>query len=246
MMKNKTSSPNYRMSAIASGVLFLITHVTAIGAVFLYDPVLNNPHYMIEIHSDAQVILGALFDVILALAVIGTSVALFPIVKHWNEGIALGYVGLRTLEAAIIAVGVLPLLAIVTLHQHQLLNDGMDKLALIKLGEALLSFHNWTFILGPGLVCGTNTVLMAYLMYTSRLVPRFIPVLGLVGGPVIFAYSTIKMFNFQMPLWTEIVVIPIFAWELSLAIYLITRGFKRSTIDSQFVQTASHEVLVTA
>jgi len=243
---NNINTPSFRKSAIASGVLFLITHVTAIGAFFLYDPVLKNPHYIIEIHSDAQVILGALFDVILALAVIGTSVALFPIVKHWNEGIALGYVGLRTLEAAIIAIGVVPLLAIVTLHQHQLLTDGADDLALIKLGEALLSFHNWTLILGPGLVCGTNTVLMAYLMYTSRLVPRFIPILGLVGGPVIFAYSTIKMFDIQMPLWTEIVVIPIFAWELSLAIYLITRGFKRSTIDSQSEQIASNQMFVTA
>jgi len=243
-MKNKTSSPNYRMSAIATGILFLITHVTAIGAVFLYDPVLKNPHYIIEIHSDAQVILGALFDVILALAVIGTSVALFPIVKHWNEGIALGYVGLRTLEAVIIAVGVVPLLAIVTLHQHQPMTDGMDKLALITRGEALLSFHNWTFILGPGLVCGTNTVLMAYLMYTSRLVPRFIPILGLVGGPVIFSFSTIKMFGIQMPLWTEIVVIPIFAWELSLAIYLITRGFKHPLTVSDSGKQSNNELLV--
>src|ERR1051325_5968918 len=103
-----------RKLAIAAGVFYLITHVTSVGAAMLYTPILYDTGYIAGVGSDTQVIMGAFFEVICALAIIGTAVALFPAVKKWNEGVALGYVGLRTLEAGIIAVGVVPLLAAVT------------------------------------------------------------------------------------------------------------------------------------
>ena len=184
-----------RKTAIAAGVLYLITHVTSVGAAVLYGPILNDARYIIGSGPDTGVLVGAFFEVILALAVVGTAVALFPVVKRWNEGVALGYVGLRTLEAGIIAVGVLPLLAVVTLRQQLAGIAGADTGTLVTLGNALVALHNWTLVLGPGFVCSTNTVLMAYLMYKSGLVPRFIRVLGLVGGPLVFAYHAAQMFG---------------------------------------------------
>jgi hypothetical protein len=162
---------------------------------------------------DTQVMVGAFFEVILALAIVGIAVALFPVVKRQNEGVALGYVGLRTLEAGIIAVGVVPLLAVVTLRQHLTGTAGTDTATLVTLGNALVAFHNWTFLLGPSYVCGTNTVLMAYLMYRSGLVPRFIPVLGLVGGPLVFASGAAQMFGIyeQISVWAAIAAVPVFA-----------------------------------
>jgi len=242
-MNTSQQASSQRKSAIATGVLYLITHVTSVGAVILYNPILTDANYIIGSGSDTQVLIGILFDVILALAVVGTSVALFPIVKRWNEGIALGYVGLRTLEAGIIAVGVVPLLVIVTLRQHP--TAVADTTTLVALGNALVAFYNWTFLLGPGLVCGTNTILMAYLMYKSRLVPRFIPVLGLVGGPLILAINAAKLFGIyeQFPSWAAIAVIPIFAWEVTLAIRLITKGFNSETIASESASTSSNELL---
>ena len=146
----------------------------------------------------------------------------------------MGYVGLRTLEAGIIAVGVVPLLAVVTLRQDTTGTASADTTAGLTLGNALVEFHNWTRLLGPGLVCGANTVLMAYLMYRSRLVPRFIPVLGLVGGPLVFAYHTAQMFGAseQILSWAAIGVIPIFAWEVTLASRLIAKGFNPSALAS--------------
>src|SRR6266705_6434212 len=132
-----------RKIAIAAGVLYLVTHVTAIGGLVLYGPVLNNPDYIVGSGPDTRVLLGAFLEVILALAIVGTAVTLFPVVKRQNEGVALGYVGLRTLEAGIIAVGVVPLLAVVTLRQH-----------LTGTAGNLVAFHNWTFLLGPSYVCG--------------------------------------------------------------------------------------------
>ena len=170
-----------------------------------------------------------------ALAIVGTAVALFPVVRRYNEGGALGYVGLRTLEAGIIAVGVVPLLAVVTLRQQLAGAVGTDTATLVTLGNALVVAHNWTRVLGPGLVCGTNTVLLASLLYRSGLVPRFIPVLGLVGGPLVFAYNTAQMFGVseQILAWVAIGVVPIFAWEVSLALRLIAKGFKATAIAAE-------------
>jgi hypothetical protein len=237
-----------RKIAIAAGVCYLITHVTSVGAQFLYDPILNNASYILGSGSDTQVLVGVFLEVILALGVIGTAVALYPVVKRQNEGIALGYVGLRTLEAGIIAVGVIPLLAVVTLRQTLAGIASTDSTTLVTIGNALLALHNWTFLIGPGLVCGTNTVLMAYLMYKSCLVPRFIPVLGLVGGPLVFVYNAAKMFGIseQILLWVSIGVVPIFAWELSLAIWLIVKGFNPSATATSSAKTETNELLRTA
>jgi hypothetical protein len=231
-----TSVASSRKIAIAAGVLYLITHVTSVGAVILYGPVLNNASYIVSSGSDTRVLLGAFFEVILAFANVGTAVVLFPVVKWWNEGVALGYVGLRTLESSIIAAGVIPLLVVVTLRQHLMGTAGTDTATLVTLGSTLVAFHNWTFLVGPSFTSGTNTVLMAYLMYRSGLVPRFIPVLGLVGGPLVFAFAAAVLFGLfgQYSVLPAIAAIPEFAWELTLAFWLIIKGFNPSAIASRF------------
>lgn len=238
-----------RKIAMAAGILFLITHATSIGAVALYDPALKHADYILGASgADAQIILGAVLDILLALSVIGTAVTLFPIVKRWNEGVALGYAGLRTLEGGVIAVGVIPLLALVTLRQLPAGSAANDPQTLVLFGHTLVSFYQWTALLGPGLICGVNTVLMAYLMFKSRLVPRFIPLLGLVGGPVIFVYTLFRMFGIYetMPLWMGIAVIPIFAWEVTLALWLILKGFRSSAAVSEPFKPAASELLSAA
>ncbi len=233
-----------RKIAIAAGVLYLITHVTSIGAFVLYEPILKNADFILGSGADTQVLLGALLEILLALGAAGTAIALFPIMKRWNEGVAIGYVGLRTLEAGIIATGVVSILAVVTLRQL-MAGTATDPDTLVTIGSALVAFYKGTFLLGPGFVCGMNTVLMAYLMYKSRLVPRFIPVLGLVGGPLIFAYSIARMFGAAelIGAWEAVLVFPIFAWEVTLALYLITKGFRLSTAASESVKPAANELL---
>ncbi len=236
-----------RRLAIAAGVLYLITHVTSVPAAFLYGPVLNHPDYIVGPGPDTRVLWGGFLEVLLALAIVGTAVALFPIVRRYNEGVALGYVGLRTLEAGIIAVGVVPLLAVATLRQQLAGAAGADTATLVTLGHALVAVHNWTLVLGPGLVCGTNTVLLASLLYRSGLVPRFIPVLGLVGGPLVFAYNAARMFGVseQVLSWAAIGVVPIFAWEVSLALRLIAKGFKAAAIAAAPASTEPRGQLAT-
>jgi uncharacterized protein DUF4386 len=221
-----------RKIAIAAGVFYLVTHVTSIGGLVLYGPVLNSPDYIVGSGPDTRVLLGAFFEVILALAIVGTAVSLFPVVKRQNEGIALGYVALRTLEAAVISVGIVSLLAVVTLRQQLAGAAGTDAASLVTVGKALVAVHDWTFLLGPNFVLGTNTVLLAYLMYRSGLVPRFIAVLGLVGGPMVFAFAIGVLFGLykQVSVLGFVTAIPAFAWELTLAIWLIAKGFKPSAV----------------
>ncbi|WP_188195250.1 DUF4386 domain-containing protein [Nonomuraea sp. SYSU D8015] len=219
-----------RKIATAAGLFYLLTHVTSIGGLVLYDPVLNDPGYLTGPGADARVLWGAFLEGLLTLGIVGTAVTLFPVVKRQNEGVALGYVGLRTLEAAIVAVGIVSVLAVVTLRQDLAGAAGTDAASLVAAGRALVAIHDWTFLLGPSFVLGANTVLMAYLMYRSGLVPRFIGVLGLVGGPLVFASATATLFGVfeQVSAWGAIAAIPVFAWELSLAGWLVIKGFRPS------------------
>jgi Domain of unknown function (DUF4386) len=222
-----------RKIAIAAGAFYLISDVTSIVALILYGPILNNARYIVGSGSDIQVLLGAFFEVILAFAVVGTAVTLFPVVRRQNEGVALGYVGLRTLEAAIIVIGIVSLLGVVTLRQAGI--AGTDQATLVTVGRALVAVHNWTFLIGPSFTSGANTVLMAYLMYRSGLVPRFIPVLGLIGGPLVFASATAVLFGLlgQYSVWPAVAAIPEFAWELTLAFWLIIKGFNPFAVASK-------------
>ncbi|MFJ9773987.1 DUF4386 domain-containing protein [Kitasatospora sp. NPDC101157] len=217
-----------RKLATAAGVCYLVTHVTSIGGLILYGPVLHNADYIAGRGADTRVLLGALFEVVLAIAIVGTAFTLFPVARRHSEGLAVGYVGLRTLEAAVITVGIVSLLAVVTLRQSP--PQGADPSSLLVTGRALVAVHDWTFLLGPNFVCGANTVVMACLMYRSQLVPRFIAVLGLIGGPLIFASAIAELFGLyqQVSGVGSLTAIPVFAWELTLAIWLIARGFKPS------------------
>ncbi|MGH8568859.1 MAG: DUF4386 domain-containing protein [Gammaproteobacteria bacterium] len=193
---------------------------------------LNDPNYIVGAGADTRVFLGALFEVIVAIAIIGTGVTLFPILKRQNEGVALGYVAARVLESTVIVVGIVSLLSVVTLRQDLAGAAGADAASLVMAGKSLVAIHDWTLLLGPGLVPGVNGLLLGYLMYRSALVPRGMAMLGLIGGPLLFASGTATLFGLyeQLSVWGGIASIPVFAWELSLGIYLIVKGFKPSPI----------------
>ena len=143
-----------RKSALVTGVFFVITFIASIAGLVLYGPVLNDPDYIVGAGADTRVSLGAFFEVILAIACIGTAVTLFPIVKRQNEGVALGYVAGRVLESTVIVVGIVSVLSVVTLRQDLAGAAGADAASLLTVGKSLVAIHDWTFLLGPGLVPG--------------------------------------------------------------------------------------------
>ena len=217
-----------RRTALVAGVLYLVTFVSSIPAVFLLDPVLSDRQYIVSAGADAQVRAGALLDMVNALACIGTAVALYSVVRREHEGFALGFVTTRMLEAAVIVIGVVSILAVVTLRQEGA--TGADARSLVVVGQALVAVRNWTFLLGPSLMPAFNAALLGYLMYRSRLVPRVIPAIGLIGAPLLLSSTvgTLLGINSQLTAWTAIATLPIFLWELSLGLWMTFKGFDTS------------------
>ncbi len=222
---------SHRKIALVTGVLFVITYITAIPPfVYLYVPVVDDPRYIVGAGADNRVLLGAFLELILIIANIGTAVVLFPILKRVNEILALGYVTARVVECVFIAVGILSLLSVVTLRQEA---AGADAGSLVAVGKSLVALHDWTFLLGPGFVVGIgNGLMLGYLMYKSALVPRRMAMLGLIGGPLIIASGVAILFGVIEAggVWQTISTIPEFLWELSLGIWLIVKGFNPSAI----------------
>ncbi len=222
-----------RRIALITGVLFLITFVTSIPALLLYQPVLNHHDYIVSAGGDTGVLLGAFLEVLLIVANVGTAVVLFPILKRQHEGLALGYVTARVVECVFIGVGILSLLAVVTLRQD-LAGTSANRDTLITVGRSLVAIKDWTFLLGPGFVVGIgNGLILGYLMYRSHLVPRRMAILGLVGGPLICLSGTAVLFGgiAEGGAVQFISTIPEFAWELSLGIYLAVKGFVSLPVD---------------
>ncbi|MGY1660238.1 DUF4386 domain-containing protein [Geodermatophilus sp. SYSU D00705] len=217
-----------RGTAVVAGTFFVVAAVTAVVALALYQPVLGDPGYVLGAGADTHVLWGGFLEVVLAASCIGTAVTLYPVVRRHGEGMALAYVCGRLLEAALIVVGVVSLLSVVTLRQDPA--AGTDDAGLLAVARSLVALHDRTFLLGPGLVIGVNSLLLAVLVYRSRLVPRWIAVLGIVGGPVVFASSTAILFGLyeQVSVWGMVAALPVTVWEMSLAAVLIARGFRPS------------------
>jgi hypothetical protein len=227
---------NPQTIARVTGVLFLITFITSIPPVlFLYGPVVDDPRYIVAgAGADNGASLGAFLELLLIIANIGTAVVLYPVVKRVNEILALGFVAARVVECVFIAVGILSVLTLVTLRQEAA--AGADAGSLVAVGQSLVALHDWTFLLGPGFVVGIgNGLILGYLMYISRLVPRAMAVLGLIAGPVLLARFVAILFGVFEPgsVLGSLMVAPEFLWELSLGIWLTVRGFNPSVIASE-------------
>ena len=221
-----------RNNARAGGILYLITFASSLPAFFLLDPILKDAGYIVGGGSDTQVLWACLLDIINALACVGTAVAVFPVVKRVNESVALGFVMSRMLEAAIIMIGVVALVTVVTLRQD--LGGTADASTLTTTGQALVTSRNWTFLFGPGFMASFNAILFASLLYRSRLVPRAIPTIGLIGAPLLLTANLLTFFglNTQTGAWTMLATIPIATWELSVGFYMAFKGFRPSPFTS--------------
>ena len=209
------------------GVLFLVTFVTSIPALALFQPVLDDPvGYIASGAHVNRIYFAALLELLLIIANIGTAVVIFPIVRRKSEELALGYVTARLLESTFILLGIVAVLGVVTLQQEVAgANEG-------SIAYTLAAIKDWTFILGPGWVVGWgNGLILGYLMYSSGLVPRKMCWLGLVGGPAIIVTGTLVMFGVaeQGGTLQGLATIPEGLWELSLGIYCIVWGFKPSS-----------------
>lgn len=172
-----------RRTALVFGVLYLATFVFSIAGALLYAPVLHPAKFMAGTGGDTRVRLGAVCEVLLIVANLGTALVVYPIFRRHYEVLSLGYVTARTAECTFIAVGIVSYLTVVTLHQTA---AGAAAGPMLNEAKALVAVRNWTFVLGPGFVVGVgNGLFLGYMMYRSGLMPRGLATVGLVAGPLI-------------------------------------------------------------
>ena len=238
---------SWRKLALAGGVLYLITIVFSIPAVFIQGPVLTDPGYIGGAGADGQVLFGGLLDLLTALACIGTAVALYPVIRRQSEAASIGFITTRVFEAAVIVIGVVSLMAIVNLREAGAA-PGTDASSLVAVGQGLVAVRDVTFLLGPGVMPGLNALLLGYVLYRSRLVPRLIPAMGLIGAPLFLACAVASVLgvNEQASVISGIAVIPIFAWELTLGLWLTFKGFSPSAVAALAGDTTTSEPVSSA
>jgi len=208
----------YRRLSLIAGVLYLVTFATSFPALALKTGFLagGNP---------ALAAWGAVVEIGLAASAVGTALALYPITRRVSESLALSFVVSRTVEGVMILSGVLAVMSLVTVRAAG---------TIAEVDQALVAWHDWTFLLGPAFMSAINALLLGTILYRARLVPRIMPLVGLLGAPLLLASSVAVLFG----AWTQTspigaaAAIPIALWELSLGLWLIFRGVRVRNIEA--------------
>lgn len=223
---NKTSVGSLRKTSLAAGILYILTFVS-VPTLSLYRSI-HGPDYILGNGPDTSVIIGGLLEIIVALTGIGTAVVLYPVLKRQHEGMAVGLVAARVLEAATIFLGVAFLLAIVTLRQS---GAGTEA---IPASQALIALYDRIFLLGQSFMPAICDVLLGLLLYKSRLVPRGLSIIGIVGGPILLIGYFAIMFSLveRISPLSVLSAVPVALFEFSLGVYLVAKGFRPSPINN--------------
>ena len=219
-----TPMSSLRKTSLVAGVLYLLTFVS-IPTLFLYSEV-KGANYLINTGSDTAAIIGGILEIIVALAGIATAVVLFPVLRKQNESFALGLVAARILESSTIFVGVAFILSIITLRQEEV---GTDTLVT---SHALVSLYNRIFLLGQSFMPAICDLLLGIMLYKSRLVPRVLTVIGIVGAPILVIGYIAIMFGVvgRLDPLAALSAVPVALFEFSLGLWLVVKGFKPSTV----------------
>ncbi|MCB1011289.1 MAG: DUF4386 domain-containing protein [Microthrixaceae bacterium] len=234
-----------RRAALIAGLAYIGTFLFSIPVKFgFWTDVLENPGFVTGAGSAGGVPMGAVFEVLTALTCVATAVALYSVAKNYSNRAALGFVTTRVMEAGLIFVGALSVLSVYTLRQDLAGTPGADPGMLATTGNAFIAMHDWSFLLGPGLMPVLNALLIGSVMYRSRLIPRWIPTVGLLGAPLLLVATTGALFG----VWSQVsgpaalLALPIAIWEFSFGIYMTIWGFRTEAVNEVASEPASTEI----
>jgi hypothetical protein len=244
--KKEEKMNSTRKTAIIVGVLFITATVTSSLYYVILTPILNAPDYLINVsENENQVIIGVILYLIDCAAVVAIPIMLFPIFKKHNEALALGYVGSRIIESVTLIVGHISLLSLLTLSQEYVKAAAPDATNFQTLGTLLLAVIDWTHLLGVEIVFSLTALILNYLLYQSKLIPRFISVWGLIGAILLLVSGFLVMFGLSLSPTSAISMLlslPIALQEMVFAVWLIVKGFNLSAIDSESTKTDTNEI----
>ncbi|MFN8355086.1 MAG: DUF4386 domain-containing protein [Spirosomataceae bacterium] len=228
METNRFNPQSNRTNSILTGIFFIVAAISSIVGLKLYDPILVDP-YFIETGSQhsSQIVWGAINELILSATATGTALMMYPYLKRYNESLGMGYLSFRMLEVVFILIGIVSVLTALSVSQHYI-NHTIDKANATALGLAFIALHNWTFMLGPNFMLAINTFLYSYTFRHAELVPKALSLLGMTAACLIMVAAILEMFGIieQVSVWGALLALPIALYEMTLAVWLIVKGFR--------------------
>lgn len=231
-----------RRNARILGIFYILAAVTSIIAVILYGPVLSEQWQMAVANGlETKVLIGVLNDLSLIVTAVGTAVMLFPYVRHWNEHLALGYLCFRFMEAVFIAIGLVSILGLLQLSSYYDTTNLASKINFEPIGLVLQAIYRWTAMLGPNFMLGINTSLYSYMLYRTGYVPKPLAIFGMVTAVMVLTAGLLQMFGIIEPYSAikGLMALPVGVYEMSLAVWLIVKGFDGENLAKLRVKIAS-------
>jgi Domain of unknown function (DUF4386) len=212
-----------RKIALFAGIFYLLTFVS-IPTLSLYSSI-HKPYYIVGPGPDAQVIIGVILELIVALSGIATAVTLYPLLKKQNEIMAIGLVGSRILEASTIFLGAAFLLSVVAMRQSGVGTEALST------GHALVFLYDRIFLIGQSLMPVFNDLLLGFLFYQSRLFPRALALIGIFGAFLLVSSDILVLFGLieQRSALAGLSAVPVAIFEFTLGIWLVVKGFNPSS-----------------
>ena len=218
-----------KSNAKITGWLFIIAAVSSIIGLKLYDPILSDNNFILSANNHYnQIIFGAINELILVASATGTGIMLYPLLKRYNESMGIGYLSFRMLEAVFIMIGLLSILTVLSISESYVDGAITDKANAQNLGLSFISLHKWTFMLGPNFMLSINTFIYSFVFYKTKIIPSNLAILGLLASFLIMTAAILELFGViqQISTWGILLALPIALYEMTLAIYLITKGTK--------------------
>jgi len=220
-----------RKTAIIVGVLFIVATVASVLGGLLIEWIIDAPDDLVNVsENENQVIIGVLLELTWAASAVGITVLMFPILKKHNESLALGYVGARIFEGFIATVGAISGLLLITLSQEFVNAVAPDATYFLASGALLLAARDWAWWIGPMIVFALSALIFNYLLYQSKLIPRWLSGWGFIGAALLLAEGLVGMFDLTI---STFLAAPIGVQEMVLAAWLIVKGFNPSAIAAQ-------------
>ncbi len=211
-----------RKTSLTAGILYLLTFIS-IPTLSLYHEI-HQPDFISSSAPTSDVVIGGMLELLMALFCIGTAIVLYPVLKKQNETLALGFVAARVLEAVLIFAGVAALLTVL-----QLRTLGTEATVMSR---GLVMLYDRLFLISQSFIPAINGLLLGTLLYQSSLVPRLLPIIGIIGAFTLTAGDVAVLFGVidqHAPL-AGVSAIPIALWEFSLGVYLTVKGFKENAV----------------
>jgi hypothetical protein len=222
-----------RKTAIIIGVLYIAASVAGIISV-IYGPDLDSPDYLVNLSgNESQVFVGGLFEFTMALLIVGISVFLYPVLKRYSEALALGYVVFRTIELIIIIVCAISLHTLLTISQKYIIDESPDSSCFQTIGTLLLAAREWGGGAFSTIVFSLSALILNYIIYRSKLLPRWLSVWGLIGATLYLGSGFLPFLGHETrSMIYNLLEAPLALEEMVFAIWLIVKGFNPSAIAS--------------